>query len=1030
MILPAVFSRGHGRTPVLAVAALWVLANCGQEPTVIPSRTLDRPTDLAFLCTYAVPFGERRVVSAATIGRCTDPLAPGESRDPTSAARTMGLMGVITNSARGELGAVDFDRNRMVDLDPAVPGFNMLPVGQLPEALSVSPDGCKTVTANRGSCDVSLVDNSRLFAGVFEDGEAVTGPGAVSTRLAVLTDGGPLRSRPGEIAFLPGPTAASAAKSCQLAGSVGADGAVKPWRAVMTFPSCGLVGLVEFPSGRLVSSAYVRATGLEDAGTNPQCPVDCGAIDVASVATLDAGAGVDGGGVAPNGRVAAEALTFLPYVADATATGGQTLYLGARDADIVLPVRVTNDGRLVQARPPLRLAEQPQGVFRLRASVQPYAPTDRAFVGNAEAKFVYAIAGDGSVRVINISPADVGGAEVECDANIDTKALATQGGLDSKCLPVGIGLPRTLRARGPGIQVPPLAAGPDLQPPHAIDVTFFQATPAANADTTGSVYNGAYAYVLLSNSDILVVNLFTMQPVELAPESRKPPFSHSLRNALSFVDLDKGGQRPRVTNAPTASVDDSDVPFASRPTLSRDLVPRIEGYKTVTMDGGEPDKYCSPEAPPTVYACFDRPEETVPQTWVAIWEGTLPGAGRATGRLANRSVPGVVGVWEDVGAAFCASGVQAGDVVRLDGCLVDRDCGDPDDFACVAKVAGVAGLCTRKKDEAAFRQNPRCEQLLLSRRRYEVAYAGPNELGLALKLQELPRPSIATCTTNADCASGNGRYECLEPVAGQGARCVVPCDNNVECDPGFVCESAGSPARQYCVEAPLPDPLCLAETTAYEVQAGKAFLVRGSFTPSFPTTVDVNGVCQPLASRNPRFANRIPFSAPHCSNLADGVTPDVRLLRQSPAAETVAGNPCLFMSLNGDETAATDPTIKGRSHVHALFENPEVRFIVTNLEQNFGDGATVQFTVRGGFRADQIVTNIQPQIAVPTMLLTGPTFVPAIKDDNKEQPAIYPYVYMVDSGLLGASQRGQILRIDTRRAKYDVSVSQNRFQIR
>lgn len=1027
------FLRVPVKAAAFAAAALVALANCGQEPAVIPSRTLERPTDLSFVCMHASSVGGRPVVTATTMGVCTDPLPAGESRDATSEARTMGLMGVIANSARGELGAVDFDRNRMVDLDPAVPGYNMLPVGQLPEALSVSPDGCKTVTANRGSCDVSLVDNSRLFAGVFNNANAVTGPGSVSTRLAVLTDGGPLRSRPGEIAFLPGPTSAAATKSCQLTGSVGADGAVKPWRAVITFPSCGLVGLVEFPSGRLINSAYVKASGLEPAGTNPQCPVDCGAIDVAANPVVpDAGLPQEDAGAVAMGRLAVEALTFLPYVADATPEGGQTLYLGARDADTVLPVRATNDGRLVQARAPLRLAEQPAGVFRLRASVQPFAPTDRAFVGGGQGKFLYAVVGDGSVRVINLAPAEVGGLEVECDANIDTKALAT-GGLDPRCVPVGSGLPRTLRARGPGIQVPPLAAGPDLLPPHAVDVTFFEAKPAANADSTGSAYKGAYAYVLLSNSDILVVNVFTQQEVELTPGASALPFSHSLRNALSFVELDKGGKRPRVTNPPTASVGNSDLPFALRPNLSRDLIPRVEGYSTLPEGAREPDKYCSPELPGVVYACFDRPEEAVPQTWAVVWEGTLPGAGRATGRLANRSMPNTVGVWEDVGAAFCASGVQAGDVIRLDGCGVDADCGDPDDFRCVPSVAGVSGLCTRKTDEAAFRQSVACQRLLKSRRRYEVAYAGPKELGLALKLQELPRPSVSTCTKNEDCAAGNTRFECLEPVAGQGARCVVPCMVDANCDAGFVCESAGDPARGLCVEAPLPDPLCMAETTAYEVQAGKSFLVRGTFTPSFATTVDVNGLCQPLASRNPRFANRIPLSAPHCANVPDpapGVKLTSQLLRQSPAAEGVAGNPCLFVAPNFDETALTDPAIKGQLHVHALFENPEVRFVVTNLEQNFGDGATLQFTVRGGFRPDQIVTNIQPQIAVPAMFLTGPTFVPANKDDDKASPAVFPYVYMVDAGLLGSSQRGQILRIDTRRAAYDVSVSARPFQIR
>jgi len=59
---------------------------------------------------------------------------------------------------------VDIDKGRLIDLDPGVFGFNLAPVGAMPEALSASADGCWVASANRDSCDLGLVDPSLLLA--------------------------------------------------------------------------------------------------------------------------------------------------------------------------------------------------------------------------------------------------------------------------------------------------------------------------------------------------------------------------------------------------------------------------------------------------------------------------------------------------------------------------------------------------------------------------------------------------------------------------------------------------------------------------------------------------------------------------------------------------------------------------------------------------------------------------------------------------------------------------------------------------
>ena len=82
----------------------------------------------------------------------------------------------------------------------------MVPVGTLPERLSVSDDGCKTVTANRGSCDLSLIDNTRLLADQL-DLPPSNGDGPMVHRLRIVARRGAATSEllaaPAEVLLLP-----------------------------------------------------------------------------------------------------------------------------------------------------------------------------------------------------------------------------------------------------------------------------------------------------------------------------------------------------------------------------------------------------------------------------------------------------------------------------------------------------------------------------------------------------------------------------------------------------------------------------------------------------------------------------------------------------------------------------------------------------------------------------------------------------------------------------------------------------------
>ena len=52
-------------------------------------------------------------------------------------------------------------------MDKSTSGYGRVPLGTLPEQISSTTDGCRLVTANRGSCDLTLVDPSTLLAPAF-----------------------------------------------------------------------------------------------------------------------------------------------------------------------------------------------------------------------------------------------------------------------------------------------------------------------------------------------------------------------------------------------------------------------------------------------------------------------------------------------------------------------------------------------------------------------------------------------------------------------------------------------------------------------------------------------------------------------------------------------------------------------------------------------------------------------------------------------------------------------------------------------
>ena len=328
---------------------------CSATPNLLPVNDLNRPQDVTFMCFGAYgPADGKLTVSGRPMRACH----PQDLYDP-GAAVTSRTFAFMPQSGSGGLTVVDADHWKLVDLAAQTGGYGQAPLGALPSQVSASDDGCRLLTANRGSCVLSLVDPSVLVAPTF----ALSNPTDVpSPRTATMTirplksDGTFLTAAPYEAVFLPQNTSKlvndDPTMDATAPGALcGADGAAAaplgwptptgpvPWYALVTYPSCDLVAVIALPSGQIVSSAHVkRASGpdgtatvtLVDAGTAPSCPVDCAGQAVGPATTVDAGTAITtpadaapdvGAPAAADGAAGAPADAAADASADAGMTG-------------------------------------------------------------------------------------------------------------------------------------------------------------------------------------------------------------------------------------------------------------------------------------------------------------------------------------------------------------------------------------------------------------------------------------------------------------------------------------------------------------------------------------------------------------------------------------------------------------------------------------------------------------------------------------------------------------------------------------
>jgi hypothetical protein len=145
-----------------------------------------------------------------------------------------------------------------------------------------------------------------------------------------------------------------------------------------------------------------------------------------------------------------------------------------------------------------------------------------------------------------------------------------------------------------------------------------------------------------------------------------------------------------------------------------------------------------------------------------------------------------------------------------------------------------------------------------------------------------------------------------------------------------------------------------------------------------------------------QFCDQENATNPAVLNSRDNATALLKILKTSPSPD-----PCLYLGGPND----SDPT---SPHTHALIQNTQFQFIMTNLDRAPTSALSINFNVEGGFQPQFVQNPVTVEVSLPSRILVGPFLTPTYN---------VPYLFVVDQRRLGRSQgggptRGQILRIN------------------
>lgn len=826
---PASRLRVGGRLVLAAGLAALALAACGRDQRVqVPNRVLDRPLDAVLACVRDTG----TEIEVLSLNQCAGQILSNgcETTSPTPQ-----LIGFVANSERNEVGMFRrCDRTAgLVDMDPDAPGYNLLPAGLLPSSLTITSDSCRAVAANAGSCDLTVFDVPGLAAyavNTRSDDEPELPPPSslVSTLVPRRGDGTPLAASPGEILAVPSSLslAGSAAEPSDDDGAEdgagttgdepgdpnpgattggGEDDGAAPTASglvcdpstaasvYVTFPACQLVAEVSLTTQAILQSRQfvTNAAGVVEAidtGSDPVCPVDCpGLLDGDLPDAIEP--------VDPAGMFPRTLALVVPPSSDDEADAAElevsyaALFVGGPGSDSIHEIEIDENGRFAPTTASLRL-EDAQGVQTLRV-------TPAADVLGDSHQFIYAIAGDGSTRVVDrdFAPGAVG---IECDTQIDPTLESP-----TACHPIdpdqaGNAIQRRPFAVGPGIRAPfgatindwsfhkikeadlPTVCGSD--DPDAPDQADAARTPfcapgivGVGVTSLGTVLYTAFGQFETADAVSTAVDPLGVMRVQVRPHSLWPsidPFAQvPLAEALPLAaDEEPGRALPGgASDAQALSPSVRRIDLAYATTNGEDdgqdaIAAALGGIENVDKLGSFDGSLLYENAAPRV-AVRDYQQWSA-QTWTLEWEPTVPGTTSNTGLLecdqhGSGGQPGGTcratepnhARLRDESANFCEDGVLPGDSLVVLGCSDDDGCG-PGQRCLLDPTAPVsaAGICVSAQ---AFDYRPQndsdppalrdvCAPFIsdpcgAAERRYRITRATDTELWL----QALERPARA-----------------------------------------------------------------------------------------------------------------------------------------------------------------------------------------------------------------------------------------------------------------------------------------------
>lgn len=435
--------RGRDRRSwigLLLVGSMGLACGDDENPDV-PNRVLDRPVDLALTCVEIrcdEDDPEDCEAAALPVSACED---EGTACATTNAPH---LLGAVANSERNELAFFQQCSGTLVDLDSRTPGYQFVPTGALPSAVVNSEDSCFVVSANAGSCDLSVVQTLSVASAIYgldDDASALSSAVATVRPQRFDPDAGgwvPVGARLGAVLSVP----TSLSSSPAVPGTSGADPTVcplgRPRSVYVTFPTCDMVAEVDLNTQRILQSIQFEqdADGVwsaMDAGVSPMCAVDC-----AAQFELEEGESLPQG---PPATLSPLALDLIrrpvqtspdaPLDGADLAVEGQALLLGGQGSDVLFEIKMDDDGRWDADVNQLGLTRA-GGIDSIHVAPSVDFDVDGRACDGAQGsaidphQFVYVIVGDGSTRVVDRDLSedrtDIG---IECDTQLDPALFVT-----------------------------------------------------------------------------------------------------------------------------------------------------------------------------------------------------------------------------------------------------------------------------------------------------------------------------------------------------------------------------------------------------------------------------------------------------------------------------------------------------------------------------------------------------------------------------------------------------------------------------